>query len=61
MIAAMCVCACKPSYESSLTDGQWAVIEPLLPRRDPRKAGRPLKFSRRLVVDTVLYVLVSGC
>ncbi|MFF2951462.1 transposase, partial [Kitasatospora sp. NPDC057965] len=57
----MCVCVCKPSYDSSLTDAQWAVIEPLLPVRDPRRAGRRLKFPRRLVVDTVLYVLVSGC
>ncbi|WP_182608364.1 IS5 family transposase [Streptomyces alkaliphilus] len=57
----MCVCVCKPSYDSSLTEAQWAVIEPLLPVRDPRRGGRPLKFSRRLVVDTVLYVLVSGC
>ncbi|MFF2354573.1 transposase [Kitasatospora sp. NPDC058115] len=57
----MCVCACKPSYGFSLTDAQWTVIEPLLPVRGPRRAGRPLKFPRRLVVDTVLYVLVSGC
>ncbi|MGW4696118.1 IS5 family transposase [Kitasatospora cineracea] len=60
-IAGMCVCSCKPSYDSSLTDAQWAVIEPLLPVRDPRRGGRSLKFPRRLVVDTVLYVLVSGC
>ncbi|WP_455678496.1 IS5 family transposase [Streptomyces buecherae] len=57
----MCVCVCKPAYGTSLTDGQWAVIEPLLPRRDPRRGGRPLKFSRRLIIDTVLYVLGSGC
>ncbi|MEU3656885.1 IS5 family transposase [Streptomyces sp. NPDC032161] len=57
----MCVCSCKPSYDWSLTDAQWAVSEPLLPRRDPRRGGRPLEFPRRLVVDTVLYVLVSGC
>ncbi|MGW3186215.1 transposase, partial [Kitasatospora sp. NPDC001119] len=56
----MCVCARKPSYDSSLTDSQWATIEPLLPVRDPRRAGRRLKFPQRLVRDTVLYVLVSG-
>ncbi|WP_173405628.1 MULTISPECIES: IS5 family transposase [Streptomycetaceae] len=60
-ITGTCVCSCKPSYDSSLTDAQWAVIEPLLPERDPRRGGRPLKFPRRLIVDTVLYVLVSGC
>lgn len=60
-ITGMCVCRCKPAYETSLTDGQWAVIEPLLPERDPRRGGRPLKFPRRLIIDTVLYVLGSGC
>lgn len=61
MITVMCVCTCKPGYDTSLTDGQWAVIEPLLPGRDRRRGGRPLKFPRRLIVDTVLYVLGSGC
>jgi transposase len=57
----MCVCTCKPGYETSLTDRQWAVIEPLLPVRDPRHGGRPLKFDRRLILDTILYVLRTGC
>ncbi|CCB72008.1 IS5/IS1182 family transposase [Streptantibioticus cattleyicolor] len=57
----MCVCSCKPSSDSSLTDAQWAVIGPLLAERDPCRGGRPLEFPRRLVVDTVLYALVSGC
>jgi transposase len=61
MILVMCVCTCKPAYETSLTDAQWAVIEPLLPVRDRRRGGRPRKFSRRLIVDTVLYVLGTGC
>lgn len=57
----MCVCTCKPGYETSLTDRQWAVIEPLLPVRNPRHGGRPLKFDRRLILDTILYVLRTGC
>jgi transposase len=48
-------------YESSLSDEQWAVIEPLLPVRDRRRGGAPLRYPRRLVIDTVLYVLRSGC
>jgi transposase len=52
---------CKPGYETSLTDRQWAVIEPLLPVRNPRHGGRPLKYDRRLVIDTILYVLRTGC
>lgn len=63
----MCVCTCQPRsaassrYDSSLTDGQWAQIEPLLPVRNPRHGGRPLKFDRRLILDTILYVLRTGC
>ncbi|MGY1761628.1 IS5 family transposase [Geodermatophilus sp. SYSU D00779] len=57
----MCVCRCKPRYATSLTDRQWAVIAPLLPVRDPRSGGRPLKYDRRLILDTILYVLRTGC
>ncbi|PWU51649.1 IS5 family transposase [Micromonospora sp. S4605] len=44
-----------------MSDPQWAVIKPLLPRRDPRRGGRPLGYPRRLVIDTILYVLRTGC
>ncbi|KGH45219.1 transposase, partial [Modestobacter caceresii] len=57
----MCVCTCKPAYSSSLTDAEWALVEPLLPAHDPHAGGRPLKHDRRLVLDSILYVLVSGC
>ena len=57
----MCRCTCKPGYDTSLTDGQWAQIEPLLPVRNPRHGGRPLKYDRRLILDTILYVLRTGC
>jgi transposase len=57
----MCVCTCKPGYETSLSDGQWSVIAPLLPAPNPRHGGRPLKYDRRLVLDTILYVLRTGC
>jgi transposase len=57
----VCACSCKPAYESSLTDAQWAVVKPLLPVRDRRRGGRRLVYERRLVIDTVLYVLMTGC
>ena len=44
-----------------MTDAQWAVIEPLLPGTAPALGGRPPVHSRRLIVDTISYVLVSGC
>ena len=37
------------------------MIEPLLPVRNPRHGGRPLKYDRRLILDTILYVLRTGC
>jgi transposase len=47
-------------YPSDLTDAQWTQIAPLLPARDPTRGGRP-GYDRRLVVDTILYVLRAGC
>lgn len=39
----------------------WEVVAAQLPVRDARRGGRPLKYGHRLVIDTILYVLVSGC
>src|SRR5688572_21176392 len=44
-------------YESSLTDAQWTVLEPLLPK--PKKLGRP-PIDRRQIIDAVLYVVKGG-
>ncbi|MGH3781114.1 MAG: IS5 family transposase [Pseudonocardiaceae bacterium] len=41
----MCVCSCRPAYSSSLTDAQWAVIEPLLSTTNPSLGGRPRVHS----------------
>ncbi len=60
-MARVCPCSCVPAYDSSLTDGQWSVIEPLLPVPPRVLGGRPRRYSPRLVIDTISYVLVSGC
>jgi len=39
----------------------WQVIKPLLPVRDQRKGGQPRKYGDRLVLDSIFYVLRSGC
>ena len=62
----MCNCDCGEDdaarcYPSSLTDEVWAVIEPLLPVRDLAKGGRPRVWGDRLVLDSIFYVLRSGC
>lgn len=46
------------AYSSSLSDREWAIIEPLLPRK---KQTRPLVWSKRQILDGVLYQLKSGC
>ena len=57
----MCTCTCKPAYWTSLTDAEWSLVKPLFPVPDPHLGGRPLKYDRRLVLDSILDVLVSGC
>ena len=49
-------------YPSDLTDGQWAILQPLIERR--RRAdgrGRPRRVDLREVVNAILYVLHEGC
>lgn len=41
-----------------LTDQQWAVIEPLIPK--PKKMGRP-RADDRTTLNGILYVLKTGC
>ena len=41
-----------------LTDPQWAVLEPLLPR--PKKACRPPKWSKRLLIDGIRWRIRTG-
>ena len=46
------------AYSSSLTDKEWAIIEPLMPQK---KRTRPPKWSKRQILDGVLYQLKNGC
>ena len=45
-------------YSSDLTDAEWAVLEPHIPARSG--LGRPPKWSRRMIVNGLFYVLRSG-
>ncbi|WP_081437594.1 IS5 family transposase [Rhodococcus jostii] len=47
---------------SSLTDEQWAVLEPMLPPpgNTTGRGGRPEKYCRRLILDAILYVVRGG-
>lgn len=46
-------------YGSDLTDSEWAVIEPLLPKA--RKTGRPWAHGLRDVMEAIFYVMRAGC
>jgi transposase len=45
-------------YLSSLTDKEWEIIEPLLPKK---KRTKPPVWSKREILDGVLYQLKNGC
>ncbi|MGN6450830.1 MAG: IS5 family transposase [Brucella intermedia] len=45
-------------YASDLTDGEWSIIEPMMPT--PRRLGRPRKTDLREVVNALLYIASSG-
>src|SRR3954470_10405632 len=45
-------------YETALTDGEWAIIEPHMPPRSKR--GRPPSWTFREILDAIFYVLRGG-
>ncbi|MGI0116501.1 transposase [Zooshikella sp. RANM57] len=49
-------------YSTDLTDKQWKVLTPLLPKTkwQPGSRGRP-PVDRRTVIDGILYVVKTGC
>lgn len=49
--------SCK--YPSDLTNAQWQILERLIEPKSRR--GRPRTYSRRRIVEAILYVLRSGC
>jgi transposase len=46
------------AYSTSLSDREWEIIEPLLPQK---KRTRPPVWSKRDILDGVLYQLKNGC
>lgn len=45
-------------YSSDLTDAEWAILEPELPVAS--RLGRPRRWSRREIMDALLYMLRGG-
>jgi transposase len=46
-------------YATDLTDAEFALIEPRLPR--PSRIGRPRDANLRAVLDAIFYLLRTGC
>jgi transposase len=46
-------------YPSDLTDGEWALIEPMI--RPAKRGGRRREVNVREVLNAIFYVLSTGC
>jgi transposase len=46
------------AYPSNLTDAEWELVADIFEKRGP---GRPERYSRRQMVDAIVYVQRSGC
>jgi len=46
-------------YASDTTDGEWKLIEPLMPASSRR--GRPREISQRVITNAILYIAATGC
>jgi len=49
----------RKAYATDLTDGQWAILEPLIPQA--KHGGRRREVDMREVINTILYLNRTGC
>lgn len=49
----------KQRYPSDLTDGEWTLVEPLIP--PAKRGGRKREVNIREVINGIMYVLSAGC
>ena len=49
----------RKAYPSDLTEAEWEILEPLIPAISEEAAH--IKYTRREIVNGILYVLRSGC
>jgi putative transposase len=46
-------------YQTDLTDAEWRVIAPHLPK--PYATGRPREWPMREIINGIFYVMRAGC
>jgi putative transposase len=53
----------RKRYDSDISDQAWLLIKHIIPQCRSNKSigGRPEVYSRREVVNSILYVLTTGC
>lgn len=51
--------ALSKSYPTNLTNKQWQLLEPLIPKA--KSGGRRRRVDMRAILNGIFYVLVSGC
>lgn len=49
----------RKAYPSDVTDGEWALLEPLVPK--PAEDAPHVVYERREIVNAIFYELRSGC
>jgi transposase len=50
------------AYSSNLSDAEWEIVEPVLKAAlPPKKLTRPSNWTKRELLDGMLYQLKSGC
>jgi transposase len=49
----------RKSYPTDLTNAQWKLLEPLIPKA--KAGGRHRRVDMRAILNAIFYLLVSGC
>ncbi len=49
----------REAYQTDLSDAEWEILEPLMPR--PSGRGRPREHSWREILNGMFYIVRSGC
>src|SRR5581483_9640019 len=58
-VAGAVVKSARAEYPSDLSDGQWLLVEPMIPPARP--GGRPREADMREVLNGLLYLSRTGC